>query len=60
MKWKAKVEPKEGDKKTVVRFALLPVLSRENEWIWLETYVATYEYVHSEWFFVKVNGLYAR
>jgi len=60
MKWKAERFYHEGDVKKVTKFAWIPVLSSdEHMWIWLETYVATYKYVHSEWFQTKVSGLYA-
>jgi hypothetical protein len=31
MKWKAKIKPNVGDKTTKLKFAWLPILSRENE-----------------------------
>lgn len=43
MKWTAKQKPKEGDTKSKVKFAILPV-KVEDKWIWLEKYIANYEY----------------
>lgn len=40
MRWKTKPLPKHGDKKTVKRFALLPMELYGGTTVWLETYYA--------------------
>lgn len=43
MKWTSKPKPQEGDKKEKVKFALFPT-KVEDKWLWLEKYIAIYEY----------------
>lgn len=51
MRWKKKLrkvkvpasEPKYGDKKVVLRFALLPTRI-DNKYVWMESYYSNYQY----------------
>lgn len=46
MKWNASPttpEPKLGDKKQKIRFAVFPTLV-EDKWLWWEKYIQTYEF----------------
>lgn len=46
MKWRTKPDwmPRHGDKKTVKRFALLPMVMDDGYTVWLEWYIAYKQY----------------
>ena len=43
MKWTIKPNPKEGDIKQKIKFALFPTKVKD-KWVWLERYIAIYKY----------------
>ena len=48
MRWKHPVEPKIGDKKTDVRFALFPTPTDDGYTVWLEWYTVHLRYETQE------------
>jgi len=50
MRWKTKkISPKRGDIKYAIKFALLPTKMEDGVTIWLEKYIAKYEFLMTIW-----------